>query len=589
MAATVWSIPAALLCRAPAAFAAPPTAAEKKNVTDQIGTIDLLLGQMKESQDAISTKLYALSTELGPLTERIDYLTTADASGGRDLTAAWARLNEISSQQTRLRFQWGDLEESTKFLSALRAELSSFLAADSDGKRRRTAQNIENLKAARARTQAKRAEEEKRLAEEEAEREQERLAARSPEARAAQEKAEEDRLAAERAEAARKADEARIAAKRAEDARKAAEAAARKAEEEQKLQRRKQYDDELAWASNELNKLRARIDGRADAWPEISMLQVGLATIRGIEDDIRSLNGWRADIQRNTDQHKEDQFGDDPAYKDKYLADRKNLTEIVGNYSRTANNQLLRAQSDLGYYNERAERYSEGYVIGVWRDIIAFVQEGYWALPLGLLSLWVHCTWPLRLAGVPAIIAIATSLFIWFPGFYYLPRLIHEYAVLGREPFTDLPHPLLWRLQTGSFLLALAYPVIWLFFWKKELAAQKRRLDGIWEQREAARLARLQAQQEAAFYGYATPAHSGASAHGAMTVNVRTPIQWSEWLAIAYWIMKMVLLAIPAVLILAGTGKLIAIAAALVPTEWRDEVVQFLQYIQDKINSSPPQ
>ena len=74
-----------------------------------------------------------------------------------------------------------------------------------------------------------------------------------------------------------------------------------------------------------------------------------------------------------------------------------------------------------------------------------------------------------------------------------------------------------------------------------------------------------------------------------MTVNVRTPIQWSEWLAIAYWIMKMVLLAIPAVLILAGTGKLIAIAAALVPTEWRDEVVQFLQYIQDKINSSPPQ
>ena len=161
--------------------------------------------------------------------------------------------------------------------------------------------------------------------------------------------------------------------------------------------------------------------------------------------------------------------------------------------------------------------------------------------------------------------------------------------MLGREPFTDLPHPLLWRLQTGSFLLALAYPVIWLFFWKKELAAQKRRLDGIWEQREAARLARLQAQQEAAFYGYATPAHSGASAHGAMTVNVRTPIQWSEWLAIAYWIMKMVLLAIPAVLILAGTGKLIAIAAALVPTEWRDEVVQFLQYIQDKINSSPPQ
>ena len=535
---------------------------------------------MKESQDAISTKLYALSTELGPLTERIDYLTTADASGGRDLTAAWARLNEISSQQTRLRFQWGDLEESTKFLSALRAELSSFLAADSDGKRRRTAQNIENLKAARARTQAKRAEEEKRLAEEEAEREQERLAARSPEARAAQEKAEEDRLAAERAEAARKADEARIAAKRAEDARKAAEAAARKAEEEQKLQRRKQYDDELAWASNELNKLRARIDGRADAWPEISMLQVGLATIRGIEDDIRSLNGWRADIQRNTDQHKEDQFGDDPAYKDKYLADRKNLTEIVGNYSRTANNQLLRAQSDLGYYNERAERYSEGYVIGVWRDIIAFVQEGYWALPLGLLSLWVHCTWPLRLAGVPAIIAIATSLFIWFPGFYYLPRLIHEYAVLGREPFTDLPHPLLWRLQTGSFLLALAYPVVWLFFWKKELAAQKRRLDGIWERREAARLARLHAQQEAMFYNYGASAQHVAYGPGGMTINVKTPVTWSEWLRRSYWIWRWIWLLVPAIWLVGGIEPFMKMIAAAIPDVLKVRLNELLEWLQ---------
>lgn len=573
-------MPAALLCRAPAAFAAPPTTAEKKNVTDQIGTIDLLLGQMKESQDAISTKLYALSTELGPLTERIDYLTTADASGGRDLAAAWARLNEISSQQARLRFQWKDSEESTKFLSALRAELSSFLAADSDEKRRRSTQNIENLKAARAKTRAIRDEEEKRLAADEAKREQERTAALPPEARAAQEKAEEDRLAAERAEAARKADEARIAAQRAEDARKAAEAAARKAEEEQKLQRRKQYDDELAWASNELNKLRARIDGRADAWPEISMLQVGLATIRGIEDDIRSLNGWRADIQRNTDQHKEDQFGDDPAYKDKYLADRKNLTEIVGKYISTARNQLLRAQSDLGYYNERAERYSEGYVIGIWRDIVAFVQEGYWALPLGLLSLWVHCTWPLRLAGVPAIIAIATSLFIWFPGFYYLTGLIHEYAVVGREPFTDLPHPLLWRLQTGSFLLALAYPVVWLFFWKEELAAQKRRLDGIWERREAARLARLHAQQEAAFYGYAAPAQAGASGHGAMTVNVRTPVTWSEWVRRCYWVLRFFALLLPVMWMVGGLEPFMRMIAAAIPAPLKVRLAELLAWLQ---------
>jgi len=550
MAATAWSIPIALLCRAPAAFAAPPTADEKKKVTDQIGTIDLLLGQMKESQDAISAKLYALSTELGPLTERIDYLTTADASGGRDLAAAWARLNEISSQQTRLRFQGRDLEETTKFLGALRAELSNFLAADSDPKRRQSARNIEDLKAAREKIRARLAEEDKRLTAEEAKREQERIAALSPEARAAHQKAEEEKLAAERAEATRKADEVRIAAQREEDARKAAEAAARRAEEEQKLQRRKQYDDDLALAFNELNKPRSRIDGRAEAWPDISTLQVGLATIAEIEDDIRFLKRWKVDIQNNINQRKEGQFDDDPEYKDKYLADRHNLAEVVDNYSKTANNQLLRARSDLGYYNERAARYSEGYIIGIWRDIIAFLQKGYWALPLGLLSLWLHCIWPLRLAGVPAIIAIATSLFIWFPGFYYLPGLIHEYYVVGREPFTDLPHPLLWRLQTGSFLLALAYPVVWLFFWKEELAAQKRRLDGVWEQREAARLARLQAQQEAAFYGYATPTHSGASAHGAMTVNVRTPIQWSEWLAIAYWIMKMVLLAIPAVLIL---------------------------------------
>ena len=95
---------------------------------------------------------------------------------------------------------------------------------------------------------------------------------------------------------------------------------------------------------------------------------------------------------------------------------------------------------------------------------------------------------------------------------------------------------------------------------------------------------RIEAEEQAFYH----PATYGAGSSG-MTVNVRTPIQWSEWLAIAYWIMKMALIALPAVLILSSTGTLLTMAAALVPVEWQDEVIRGLEALQDLVRKSAPQ
>ena len=140
--------------------------------------------------------------------------------------------------------------------------------------------------------------------------------------------------------------------------------------------------------------------------------------------------------------------------------------------------------------------------------------------------------------------------------------------------------PLLWRLQTGSFLLALAYPVVWLFFCKKELAAQKRRLDGIWERREAARLARLHAQQEAMFYNYGASAQHVAYGPGGMTINVKTPVTWSEWLRRSYWIWRWIWLLVPAIWLVGGIEPFMQMIAAAIPDVLKVRLNELLEWLQ---------
>ena len=90
--------------------------------------------------------------------------------------------------------------------------------------------------------------------------------------------------------------------------------------------------------------------------------------------------------------------------------------------------------------------------------------------------------------------------------------------------------------------------------------------------------------EEATFYGGAPmPGYGGAASAGPMTLNVRAPVQWSEWLRIGYWLLKMTLLAIPVIWIFAKTEAVLTILARFVPLEWRATTIELLKKLQDQL------
>lgn len=102
--------------------------------------------------------------------------------------------------------------------------------------------------------------------------------------------------------------------------------------------------------------------------------------------------------------------------------------------------------------------------------------------------------------------------------------------------------------------------------------------------RERREQRRIEAEEQAFYH----PAAYSSGA-GGMTVNVRAPVTVSEWMRRVYWTLALLMLLIPAGFILARTGTLISLAAALVPLEWQDEVIGFLQYMQEMVRKGSPQ
>ena len=82
----------------------------------------------------------------------------------------------------------------------------------------------------------------------------------------------------------------------------------------------------------------------------------------------------------------------------------------------------------------------------------------------------------------------------------------------------------------------------------------------------------------------------GHGQHGqGMTINVRAPVTVSEWMRRVYWTLALLMLLIPAGFILARTGTLVSLAAALVPVEWQDEVIKGLEALQELVRKASPQ
>lgn len=208
--------------------------------------------------------------------------------------------------------------------------------------------------------------------------------------------------------------------------------------------------------------------------------------------------------------------------------------------------------------------------------------------------LLLHRVWLLKLTGGAAafwlyILGIAAYLNVGFygiSGVLYTPKffamMMWGYLRAAFEGGDALVERVLSLYYGAGFI---GYCTGWYYYGGEEIARWKALLADPFASVREWRERRSAASEEAMFYHQ----YQGPAAPGGMTVNVRTPIQWSEWLAIAYWVMKMALLAIPAVLILSSTGTLLTMAAALVPVEWQDEVIRGLEALQDLVRKASPQ